>query len=51
MEVIMRLDAIPFFIFLGVICIFLIYAYGWALLIYEILVIVIIIIINMFNNG
>ena len=47
----MRLDAIPFFIFLGVICIFLIYAHGWALLIYETLVIVIITIIHMFNNG
>ena len=47
----MRLDAIPFFIFVGLICIFLIYVYGWALLVVEILVIVILIIVRMFNGD
>ena len=47
----MRLEVIPFIIFLGIILFIIIYAYGWGFLIAEVLIIVIIIIARMFGGD
>ena len=47
----MRLEVIPFIIFLGIILFIIIYAYGWDILIAEVLIIVIIIIARMFGGD
>ena len=47
----MQLSEILFLIFLGIIFFILVYAYGWGLLISEVLVIVIIILARMFGGD